>query len=132
MAKILIVDDEPEISTVFETALKQAGYEVATATDGTSGLNQAKTSKFDLILLDQMMPDLSGNDVLKNLKADEATKAIKVAMLTNFGHDTMVKEALLTGADDYILKYQVSPDDLIAKVKAMLGETQNAPTNPAV
>ena len=132
MAKILIVDDEPEISTVFETALKQANYEVKTATDGTSGLNLAKTETFDLILLDQMMPDLSGNDVLKNLKSDDLTKGIKVAMLTNFGHDTMVKEALLTGADDYILKYQVSPDDLIAKVKAMLGETQDAPTSTSL
>lgn len=122
MAKVLIVDDEIAISSVFETALKNAGYEVKIASDGKSGLGLAKREPFDLILLDQMMPDLSGNDVLKSLKADEATKNMRVAMLTNFGHDTMVKDALYTGAIDYILKYQISPDDLVAKVKTLLSE----------
>lgn len=122
MAKVLIVDDEIAISSVFETALKQAGFEVKIAVDGKSGLQLAKTDVFDLILLDQMMPDLSGNDVLKSLKADDATKQMKVAMLTNFGHDTMVKDALYTGAVDYILKYQISPDDLVTKVKTLIGQ----------
>lgn len=120
MKKILIVDDELAVASVFETALKNAGFDVKIAADGKSGLNLAKSEQFDLILLDQMMPDLSGNEVLKTLKADEATKSTKVAMLTNFGHDTLVKEALYAGANDYILKYQISTDDLINKVKTLL------------
>lgn len=119
--KILIVDDEVELAQVFEAALKSAGYEVKVATNGTSALSMAKAEPFDLIMLDQMMPDMSGNEVLKALKADPATSGVKVAMLTNFGHDTMVKEALFAGAVDYILKYQVSGDDIIAKVKSLVG-----------
>ncbi len=122
MAKILIVDDELAVASVFEAALKNAGYEVKVSSDPQSGLALAKSEPFDLILLDQMMPQMSGNELLKTLKAEEATKNIKIAMLTNFGHDTMVKEALYSGAQDYILKYQISTDDLVAKVKNILEE----------
>lgn len=123
MKKVLLVDDELAVSAVFETALKNVGYEVKVAPDAKSGIDLAKTDTFDLILLDQMLPDLSGNEVLKTLKQDQKTKSIPIAMLTNFGHDTMVKEALYAGAADYILKYQISTDDLITKVKSLLGET---------
>jgi len=118
--KILLVDDEEETRTVFETALKHAGYEVTVAGSGKEALNVVQTKQFDLILLDQMMPDMSGNETLKAIRANQ--KDVNVAMLTNFGHDEMVKEALNAGANDYILKYQVSPSDLTAKVKGLLGE----------
>ena len=119
--KILLVDDERETSSVFETALKAGGFDVTVANDGKSALNIVKTTKFDGILLDQMMPDLSGNEVLKTLKASDATKAIPVAMLTNFSHDEMIKDALNAGAADYILKYQISTDDLVEKAKKLVG-----------
>jgi len=122
MKRVLIVDDELAVASIFDTALKNAGYEVKIATSGKGGLDLAKAEKFDLILLDQMIGDLSGNEVLKTLKQDQTTKATPVAMLTNFGHDTMVKEALYIGAVDYILKYQISIDDLIKKVKTILGD----------
>lgn len=121
MKKVLIVDDEKEASSVFEAALKAAGYDVTVAQNGRSALNITKTTKFDVILLDQMMPDLSGNEVLKALKANDATKSIPVAMLSNFSHDEMIKEALNAGAVDYILKYQISVEDLVPKVKKILG-----------
>jgi len=131
MAKLLLVDDELAVVSVFETALKNAGFEVKVAPDAKSGINLAKAENFDLILLDQMLPDMSGNDILKTLKQDDRTKMIPIAMLTNFGHDTMVKEALYTGASDYILKYQISTDDLVSKVKALLTQaspgTQSSP-----
>ncbi len=119
--KILIVDDEVELAQVFDAALRSAGYDVKIATNGKSALDMAKAEVFDLIMLDQMMPDMSGNEVLKALKADATTANVKVAMLTNFGHDTMVKEALFAGAVDYILKYQVSGDDIVTKVKSLIG-----------
>lgn len=122
MKKILIVDDEIAVASIFETALKAAGYDVKIASDGKSGVDMAKSEPFDLILLDQMLPDISGNEILKLLKADESLKNLPISLLTNFGHDTLVKEALLSGANDYILKYQISNDDLVAKVKKLLGE----------
>jgi DNA-binding response OmpR family regulator len=123
MSKVLIVDDEQSLADSFQKALTAAGYQVTTAPDGKSGLAALKNQgPFDLILLDQMMPDMSGNDVLKTIKEDAANKELKVSMLTNFGHDQMVKDALFTGATDYILKYQVTPEDLVTKVKSLIGE----------
>lgn len=91
MAKnILLVDDEQETATVFQTGLKAGGYNVVWVQNGQGALNEAKKTHYDAIILDQMMPDMSGNDVLRALKADETTKPIPIAMLTNFGHDEMV------------------------------------------
>ncbi len=122
MAKtILVVDDEATAAAVFETALKSLGHMVILAENGQRGIEILKANKVDLVLLDQMMPGMSGNDTLKAIKADEALKNIPIAMLTNFGHEEVVKEALANGAEDYILKYQISPDDLARKVEALIG-----------
>ncbi len=120
MAKILIVDDELDIIEVFKIALTQGGYDVDYANDARDGLTHAKEGKYDLFILDQMLPDLSGNEILKILKSDEKTKNVPVTMLSNFGHDDMIKGALNGGAVDYILKYQITPDDLVEKVKTIL------------
>lgn len=124
MKKILIVDDELEVVSVFEEALKKAGYQVKIASSGQSGTNLAKTEQFDLILLDQMMPDTTGNEMLKTLRSDPNTKSTPVALLTNFGHEPMVKEAIESQANDYILKYQISPEDLVVKVNTLLTQQE--------
>ncbi len=123
--KILLVDDEPETRTVFETVLKQAGYELTIAENGQQALDKAQHIAYDLVLLDQMMPDLSGNEVLRKLKGNSLTNNVKVAMLTNFSNDQMVNESLGVGAVDYILKYQISNEDLVKKVKGILGDNQS-------
>ena len=125
--KILLVDDEADTAAVFETVLKQAGYEVTWANNAADALATAKTTMFDLVLMDQMMSDMSGNEALQTLKADPTLNKIPVAMLTNFSHDQLVTEALGRGAVDYILKYQVSHEDLVKKVQQILGETTPAP-----
>lgn len=121
--KILLVDDEVDTATVFATVLKQNGYDVTVANNAQDALSTAKTDTFDLILMDQMMPDMSGNDALQIIKADPAIGKTPVAMLTNFSHDQLVTEALGRGAVDYILKYQISHEDLVKKVKIILGES---------
>jgi len=120
MAKLLLVDDDQALCTVLTTAIKKAGYDISAVFDGKSGLEKAKSEKPDLILLDQVLPDIAGNEVLKTLKADSETKDIPVAMLSNFGQNELVHEAMQNGAVDYILKYQVEPQDLIKKVKELL------------
>jgi len=130
MAKILIIDDDQAITTVFETTLKKEGFNVITAPDGQSGIEKAKAEKPDLILLDQILPDIKGNEVLKTLKADPATQNIIIALLSNFGQNELVQEAINSGAADYILKYQVEPSDLIIKVKDLLkGNQENVEPN---
>ncbi|MCL5439215.1 MAG: response regulator [Patescibacteria group bacterium] len=118
--KILIVDDDDAILTIFSTALKKNNFEVITAKDGASGLEMAKNQKPDLILLDQILPDVKGNDLLPKLKQDQATQSIPVAMLSNFGQKEIVEEAMKQGAEDYILKYQIEPEDLVKKINDIL------------
>lgn len=120
MAKILLVDDDAALTTVFSTALQSAGYQVVTAPDGNSGLEKVKTEKPNFILLDQVLPDIQGNEVLKTLKQDPETQNIPVAMLSNFGQDELIKSAISSGAADYILKYQIEPQDLINKLKELM------------
>lgn len=120
--KILLIDDDQDLITVFATALKQEGYDIITAFDGEAGIQKAKSEKPNLILIDQILPDMNGNDIIKTLKADEQTKSLPVAILSNFGQDELVQEAINQGALDYILKYQIDPKDLVAKVKALLRE----------
>ncbi len=122
MAKVLLIDDDQAILTVFTTALTQAGYQTTTALDGKSGIEKAKAEKPDAILLDQILPDIQGNDVLKALKADESTKKIPIAMLSNFGQTEIVNVAIQNDAQDYILKYQIEPKDLVEKVKTLVGK----------
>lgn len=120
MAKILLIDDDSALAAVFNTALKSGGFEVITAADGKSGLEQAKTQKPNFILLDQVLPDIQGNEILQTLKTDAETKDIPVAMLSNFGQDELIKQAINGGAADYILKYQIEPQDLVTKLKELV------------
>lgn len=129
MAKILLVDDDKDLSTVFETALKKSNFEVVLAATGEEGLAKAKSESPDLILLDQILPDLKGNEVLKKLKEDPQTQNLPVVLLSNFGQNELIQEALGQGAADYILKYQIEPEDLVNKVNALLKGPEAAVQN---
>ncbi|MBU3978742.1 response regulator [Patescibacteria group bacterium] len=123
--KILIIDDDTNITEIWGIALKQNNFEVLTATSGRSGIDQAKTQKPDFILIDQIMPDMKGNDILKILKEDPVTNMIPVAIASNYSDTQLMQEAIQQGALDYILKYQIEPLDLISKIKNLLQKTQN-------
>lgn len=118
--KILIVDDEVAIAQVFEEALKKGGYEVVLAATGKEALEKTASEKPDLLLLDQILPDMNGNQVLKTLRLADASKTIPIAIISNFNQQALIDEALKLGASEYILKYQISPQDLVEKVKNIL------------
>jgi DNA-binding response OmpR family regulator len=118
--KVLLVDDDEDILSIFSTALTKEGLETISATTGQDGLNKAKEEKPDLILLDQVLPDISGNDILKTLKEQDETKAIPVILLSNFSQEDLVKNAIDLGALDYVFKYQVEPKDVVVKIKQAL------------
>lgn len=118
--KVLIIDDDENLSAVFETALQKGGLETVFSLNGKDGLTKARSEKPDLILLDQVLPDISGNEVLRTLKMDSQTQNIPVIILSNFSQEELVKEAINNGAMDYIFKYQVEPVDLVSKVKQTL------------
>lgn len=122
MKTILLVDDEQQAIDVFQAALSAEGYEVDIAQNGRKALDLAKTKKFDVIILDEMMPDMSGNNIIKVLKEDQMTASIPIIVLTNYSEDQLVKEAMNAGANEYILKYQMTPTDLADKIKSMIGD----------
>lgn len=118
--KILLIDDDEDLMTIFSTTLKKEGFDTVVQNTGEGGLSKAKEEKPDLILLDQVLPDVSGNDVLKTLKTQEETKSIPVILLSNFSQEELVKGAIDQGAIDYLFKYQVEPKDVVEKVKEAL------------
>jgi CheY-like chemotaxis protein len=129
--KILIIDDDQLTSTTWALGLKSAGYEVINASNGQEGINAVKTQKPDLVLLDQIMPDMLGNVVLTTLKQDPETTNIPVMLISNYNESQMMKDAIAQGAVDYILKYQIETKDLIDKVQVLLTELQKNPPAPA-
>jgi len=118
--KVLLVDDEENFRQILTSAFEKEGINVIEGKNGREGLDKAKQEKPDLILLDQMLTDITGNDVLAQLKSDYLTKDIPVMMISNFGHEALVKQAMEKGAVDYIYKYSVETKDIINKVKDLL------------
>ena len=118
--KVLLIDDDEALLTIFGTALQKNGFETTTASDGKTGIEKAKTDTFDLVLVDQILPDMRGNDIIKALKAEEKMKMTPLLILSNFGQNELIQEAMNFGATDYILKYQIEPDDLVKKVQEVL------------
>ncbi len=118
--KIFILDDDEALSSIISKALEKEGFTTLLSTTGRDGLNKIKSELPDLVLLDQVLPDMSGNDVLKALKVDEQTKNIPVMVLSNFSQEDLVNQAINEGATDYIFKYQVEVSDIVGKVREAL------------
>ena len=125
-----MIDDDPALITIISTAIQAEGYQVVTAPDGKSGLNMAKSEKPNFIILDQVLPDIQGNEVLTTLKQDDDTKAIPVVLFSNFYKPELMQQAINQGAVDYLLKYQIEPKDLMAKIKSLTQESQTEQTTP--
>jgi DNA-binding response OmpR family regulator len=118
---ILIVDDDPLISRMYENKLRRDGYEVQTATNGEEALTQVRKHSPSLILLDVMMPKLNGVETLKILKEDEKTAKIPVIILTNLGDKPEdIEKAKAMGASDYLVKSRISLKELSERVKQEL------------
>ncbi len=113
---ILIVDDDLTLREMYEERLKAEGYTVQGAKDGEEAIQKAKADKPSVILLDIMMPKINGLDVLKMLKADDDTKEIPVIILTALIQDVDKTKGLTSGADDYIVKSETMPGEVIAKI----------------
>jgi DNA-binding response OmpR family regulator len=122
---ITVVDDEPDILHLVSIHLKKAGYTVSGFLDGASMMRSLAVSPPDLVILDVMLPDLDGFEILRMLKNDPKHAAIPVIMLTAKGLESDKVVGLDGGADDYVTK-PFSPRELIARVKAVLRRTAPA------
>lgn len=104
MPKILIVEDEVEIADNLAALLAAKGHKTTTAYEGADGILKARKDLPDLVLLDVMLPRMSGFDVCKMLRQDPKTQKVKVIMVTGLGRMGDVEEAFRAGADDYLIK----------------------------
>jgi DNA-binding response OmpR family regulator len=119
--KILVVDDEDDILHFLELVLREKGYDVATASGGHEALTKAQLEQPNLILLDIMMPQMDGWEVLKLLRVDEETADIPVAMLSARTEAKDRVQGLQEGAIDYICK-PFSLQDLLAKIETIFNQ----------
>jgi two-component system, OmpR family, alkaline phosphatase synthesis response regulator PhoP len=119
MKRILVIDDLPENVFMLQDRLEHEGYIVLTAYDGKSGIEMAKKNLPDLILLDVMMPDITGFEVCKTLVNDKATEAIPIILVTAKSEASDIKEGLEAGAFDYIKK-PFNRIELLARVHSAL------------
>lgn len=119
MAKILIVEDEPDILEVLSYNLRQAGYEVYAAEEGEEGLRLAEEKMPDLVVLDLMLPGMDGLELCRLLKQRESLRRVPVLMLTAKAEEVDRIVGLELGADDYVTK-PFSPRELVLRIKAIL------------
>ena len=125
---ILVVDDDHEIARLVCAYLEQAGFRAVCAYDGATALRTLRTERPDLLVLDLMLPDRDGLDIARTIRADPATAAVPIIMLTARVDDTDRIVGLELGADDYITK-PFNPREVVARVRAVLRRTAG-PTAP--
>lgn len=122
--KILICEDEKFIADLYEHVLSKAGHLVKTAANGRLGLNMLNQEQFDLLLLDVMMPEINGLELLRQWKGKNPTSQILIIMLTNLGQDAVIKEAFSLGASGYLIKASLTPQQVLSEVNSALDNKQ--------
>jgi two-component system phosphate regulon response regulator PhoB len=125
--RILVVEDEPDIAALVAYQLTREGFRVETAGSGTDALQAVHRDVPDLVVLDRMLPGMSGDQVLRSLKGEESTRAVPVLLLTAKREQEDRIEGLELGADDYLTK-PFSPRELVLRVRSILRRVGEAPT----
>lgn len=121
MSKILIIEDEKVLLDVLEKKLASQGYEIETASDGESGLDEMRQVRPDLILLDIVMPKKDGFEVLAEMDKDKSLSGIPVIIISNSGQSVEIDKALKFGVRDYLIKTEFDPEEVLEKIVKVLG-----------
>ncbi|MBU1778633.1 response regulator transcription factor [Patescibacteria group bacterium] len=117
--KILIIEDEENILKMYKLRLEKEGYEVETAKNGAWGIKLAIEQKFDVIIMDIVMPAMNGCQVLKKLKIENKIFT-PIIVVSNSAQDADIKYAKKCGADSYLIKSQITPTELVKEIKNLL------------
>lgn len=128
--KILIVEDESFIADLYAHILQKAGYQVKKAPDGQTALNMLSQEQFTITLLDIMMPGMNGLEVLRQWKLKNTQSQMIVILLTNLGQDAVIKEGFELGAQGYLIKASMTPDQVVTEVANALKNLQTQPVAP--
>ncbi len=117
---ILLIEDDTMISTMYQTKFSMEGQAIEVAMDGQTGLQKVLSLKPAVVLLDVILPKMDGFSVLSEMKKNPETKKIPVILLTNLGQDEDVKKGKDLGADDYFVKSNHTPAEIVERVKTLL------------
>jgi DNA-binding response OmpR family regulator len=120
--KVLIVEDDKFLRELMTKKLASEGFEIVEAMDGESGVKKIKEEKPDMALLDLILPGIDGFEVLAKVKEDPLTASIPVVILSNLGQKDDVEKGLKLGATDYLVKAHFTPNEIIKKVREVLGK----------
>ncbi|MEI6288303.1 MAG: response regulator [bacterium] len=120
--KVLLVEDDKMIVDMYKMRLEEEGYEIIITDKGSEALEIAKEEKPDVILLDVILPEVDGFTILDKLKSQHVTKDIPVLMLTNLGQEADKDKGREMGADDYFVKSQHTPAEVLAKIKELINK----------
>ena len=119
LTDVVVADDDDDIRDLVELKLTQSGYQVRACANGVDALEEIRRDPPQLAVLDVMMPGLSGIDVLREIRSDDALREVRVVLLTARSRDTDVDMGFTTGADDYLIK-PFSPRELVHRVGVLV------------
>jgi DNA-binding response OmpR family regulator len=120
MKNILLVEDDPFLIDIYKKKLESSGFKVAIAETGEKALVLAREKRPDLLILDIVLPELEGWEVLKRLKESKETKELKVIILSNLGQKEEVEKGLKLGAVKYLIKAHYTPSEIVKEIKETL------------
>jgi DNA-binding response OmpR family regulator len=123
--KVLIVDDQKDLSSLFKIGLEAEGFEVMFCDNAETALQQAREFRPDLILLDLMMPRLSGFDAIELFRSILETKAVKIVIFSALDRPEDIERVKKLGADDYIVKSSMQYSDVIARIKTLITDSDD-------
>ena len=119
--KILMIEDEEIMIDLLQRKIAQEGYEISVARNGEEGLAAMKEKKPDLVLLDIIMPKMGGFEVMEKMQKDKDLKKIPVIVISNSGQPVEIDRAQKMGAEDWLIKTQFDPKEVIEKIKKQIG-----------
>ena len=118
---VLLIEDEIDLVDLYTEILNEAGYDVLPSYDGEDGIYKSKNDEWDLLLLDIMLPEKDGMAVLEEIQKANGGKKGPIVLLTDLNSEDLIERAYKLGADDYLIKSEISLDDIVKKVKHYLG-----------
>lgn len=122
MARISIIEDDQLIAQMYRMKLEEEGYDVDVAENGMNGIKMVAQTMPDLIILDYTLPDVDGSAVLREIRRDGTAVETPVIVLTNMDSEDVAKELAKWNIVDYIVKVNLTPREVVAKIKSVLGE----------
>lgn len=120
MKKILIVEDDPFLLDIYKTRLEKEGFEVTTAQNGEQAFEALKKESFDLLLLDLVLPELNGFELLERIKKEKKFEKLKIVVISNLGQKEDIEKAKTLGVEKYLVKAFFTPTEIVSEIKSIL------------